>query len=369
MTAATKDRKAPQYDTPDTVIPRLLSLPVAASTIIYSGTMVASDASGNAVPASASAALRLWGRAESQVDNSSGSAGAKRVRVRPGVFAFNNSGAGADLIAAADIGKYCFAVDDNVVALTDGAGTRPVAGIVFPFDPNNTSQVQVGVGPGFASQYELDPDAGDANTAFTARGVSTANVADLGAFAVGTNTDGVTFVEGDIVLLAAQTTAAQNGPYVVGAVTTGTAPLTRPSWYPNASTQQLTLQIRVGSAGTVFKNTTWRTMLSGTTFVVGTTDPKWYPLIVSGKTALVAGTFTISTVPVFSANSQVCLTRAVANTSTATTGGYHATSAGADGITPGVIGTAAVIVQATVAAGTINNADISTLHWTIINQA
>lgn len=369
MTALTKDRKAPQYGSPDDVLPKLVSLPMAASTIIYAGSMVASDASGNAVPASANSALKLWGRAEVQVDNSTGNAGDKRINVRPGVFAFNNSGAGADLIAAANVGAYCYAADDNVVALTDAGGTRPVAGIIFPFDPNNTSFVQVGVGPGFASQYVLNPELASGSGAFRARGVVTANVASLAAFAVGTNTDGITFVAGDVVILTAQTTAAQNGPYVVGTVGGGNAPLVRPDWFPSGSTQKTGLKIQVGGEGTVFKNTTWRAMLAADSFVVDTTDGKFYPENVSGKTALVAGTFTISTVPVFSANSQIVLTRAVANTSTATTGGYHATNGGADGITPGVIGTASVIVQATVAAGTINNADISTLHWTVINQA
>jgi len=364
MTALAKDRKAPQYDTPDATIPRLVNLPVAAATTIYAGSMCASDAAGNAVPATASTAIKLWGRAETQVANT-GAAGAKRIDVRPGVFAFVNSGAGADLIAAADVGKLCYAADDNVVALTN-AGGRPVAGLIFPFDPNNTAAVQVGVGPGFASPSA--DGSGAAVAAFRARNVVTVNVASLAAYTVAGN-DGVTNVAGDIVLLSAQSTAAQNGPYVVGTVGGGTAPLTRPAWYAAASTQVLSLSIAVGSEGTVFKNTTWRTMLSGTTFVVDTTDPKWYPQIVSGTTALVAGTFTISTVPVFSAKTQVCLTRSIANTSTGTTGGYHATVGGADGITPGVIGTAAVVVQATVAAGTISASDISTLHWTIINQA
>jgi len=106
MTALAKDRKAPQYDTPDAVIPRLVNLPVAAATTIYAGSLVASDAAGNAVPATASTAIKLWGRAETQVANT-GAAGAKRIDVRPGVFAFVNSGAGADLIAAADVGKLC----------------------------------------------------------------------------------------------------------------------------------------------------------------------------------------------------------------------------------------------------------------------
>ncbi|MFI0434026.1 MAG: hypothetical protein ACH36H_12910, partial [Candidatus Nanopelagicales bacterium] len=49
------------------------------------------------------------------------------------------------------------------------------------------------------------------------RGVVYSNVASLAAFTVASN-DGLTYTEGQRVLLANQTTAAQNGIYVVGAV-------------------------------------------------------------------------------------------------------------------------------------------------------
>jgi hypothetical protein len=57
------------------------------------------------------------------------------------------------------------------------------------------------------------------------RAASTANISNLGAASV--SMDGVTLVEGDRVLLKNQSTASQNGIYVVGAVGGGVAPLTR----------------------------------------------------------------------------------------------------------------------------------------------
>lgn len=358
MTALAKDRKA------DELPGKLLSYPVAASSLIYGGAMVGVNASGNAVKASADATLVIPGVCDIQADNSSGAAGDIRVRVRPGIFAMNNS-AGGDAIAAGNREQLCYVVDDNTVALTDGGGTRPVAGVIKSIDPI-TSLVYVELGK--PSLYQANPETSPSlATAFRARGVVTANVASLAAFNVNTNTDGITYVAGDVVFLAAQTTAAQNGPYVVGTVATGTAPLTRPDWWAAAAVLKSGVQVRIGGEGTVYKNTTWQAMLAADTFTVDTTDPKLYPLQVSGQSTLVAGTFTIS-VPVFSTKSNVDLVRTTANTCTATTGGYQPTVAGASGITAGPIGTGSIVIQATVAAGTINNADVSTLNWTVTNQ-
>ncbi len=68
----------------------------------------------------------------------------------------------------------------------------------------------------------------------TARNIVLSNVT-LSAFVVAANSavnDNVLNVEGDIVLLTAQTTSAENGLYVVGLVTGGVAPLTRSSLLP-----------------------------------------------------------------------------------------------------------------------------------------
>jgi hypothetical protein len=107
-----------------------LEFDVAASTKIYQGSMVATDASGNAVPASASAALIVWGRAELEADNSAGIAGAKKVRVKRGAFRWKNG----DTIVKADIGKLCYASDDETVNKGDGSAARPLAGRIVDLD-------------------------------------------------------------------------------------------------------------------------------------------------------------------------------------------------------------------------------------------
>jgi hypothetical protein len=106
---------------------------VAAATVIYSGALVALDVSGNAVPASATVAQRTRGVAQTRADNSAGAAGDIRVNVRTGTYRLDNSAA-ADLITVADIGAVCYVVDDETVAKTDAAGTRPVAGTIRNVD-------------------------------------------------------------------------------------------------------------------------------------------------------------------------------------------------------------------------------------------
>lgn len=94
----------------------VFNYPLAAATVIYQGTLVALDASGNAVAASDAAALRVVGRAEETVDNSDGSAGDLTINAKRGVFKFANSGTAA--VDANDKGKVCFVEDDQTVAET-----------------------------------------------------------------------------------------------------------------------------------------------------------------------------------------------------------------------------------------------------------
>lgn len=107
--------------------------PVAAATTIYTGALIALDASGNAVPASAIAAQRTRGVAQRRADNSAGVAGATRVEGMRGVFRLDNS-AGADEILRADIGNDCYVADDETVAKTSATATRPVAGVIRDVD-------------------------------------------------------------------------------------------------------------------------------------------------------------------------------------------------------------------------------------------
>lgn len=110
MSAATSARNTP------TRLGDELSLPVAAATIIYQGTLAALNSDGNMVPADDAAALRVIGRAEATVDNSAGLAGDLLVTIRRGVFLYDNSGTAA--VDADDKGKLCFVEDDQTVAET-----------------------------------------------------------------------------------------------------------------------------------------------------------------------------------------------------------------------------------------------------------
>lgn len=107
--------------------------PVAAAAKIFAGSIVALNAAGDAVPASAIAAQRTRGVAQETVDNTGGAAGAKSVPTRRGAYRFKNSTA-ADLIVRADIGNSCYVVDDETVAKTSNASARPIAGVIRDVD-------------------------------------------------------------------------------------------------------------------------------------------------------------------------------------------------------------------------------------------
>jgi hypothetical protein len=109
----------------------ILNLPIAASTRIYAGTLVAVDSNGRAVPAADTAGLRVIGRAEEEVDNSTGAAGALTVSVKRGTFKFGNST--GDAVDANDLGKIAFVEDDNTVCET-GATHKVKAGRVIAVD-------------------------------------------------------------------------------------------------------------------------------------------------------------------------------------------------------------------------------------------
>ena len=104
-----------------------------AAVKIFAGALVMRNSSGYLTKGAAATGLVGVGRAEEQVDNSGGSAGDRSVRVRPGVFRFDNS-TSTDAITIAQIGKPCYAVDDSKVAKTDGGGARSIAGFVADVD-------------------------------------------------------------------------------------------------------------------------------------------------------------------------------------------------------------------------------------------
>lgn len=143
MTAAAANRSTNEKG--DSPLARLFpAFPVAASTTIYQGAMVAVNLSGYLVPASADPLLRVLGRAEEYVDNSSGSAGAKTCKVKRGIFGWTNSGT-TFAVADAHVGRLCYAVDDQTVSLRNPLGAYPVAGRVYDVDADGQVYVEHGV--------------------------------------------------------------------------------------------------------------------------------------------------------------------------------------------------------------------------------
>ncbi|MFZ1889755.1 MAG: hypothetical protein WAU33_17170 [Candidatus Binataceae bacterium] len=128
---------------------RLRVFGVEANTNVYLGGILALDANGYAVPASATTtttnALRIIGRADKVVDgipgenaiNNPGAAGAISVTARKGVFLYDQDNS----ITMADLGAICFALDDHTLTATDRANGASVqqyaaAGQVIALDPS-----------------------------------------------------------------------------------------------------------------------------------------------------------------------------------------------------------------------------------------
>lgn len=145
MTATTESIRTPEKG--DGPIARTLPpMPVAAATTIRAGVMVGLSIAGYLVEASADSSIRVLGRSEEYVDNSAGSAGAKTCKVKRGVFGWQNS---SSTLACADthVGRYCYAVDNQTVALRNPTGDYPFAGRIYDVDADGLVYVEMGVAP------------------------------------------------------------------------------------------------------------------------------------------------------------------------------------------------------------------------------
>lgn len=130
-----------------------LPFPVAASTQIFVGALVALNADGNLVPASADATCTVIGRAEEAVNNT-GLAGALTCQVNTsGVFYYANDI--TNPVLAAGRGERCFVVDDETVSASSDSGDRPVAGIVMDVDSGG---VWIFIRPLIAVPFTVDTD-------------------------------------------------------------------------------------------------------------------------------------------------------------------------------------------------------------------
>jgi len=119
------------------VSPARGTYPIKANVRIFKGGILGLDTAGRAMPGDtiANGCVKIVGKSSATYDNRTGSvlggaAAAVDVEVEYGVFQYLSAAGGGDDIAADDVGKVCFVVDDQTVALTNGTDTRAIAGLI-----------------------------------------------------------------------------------------------------------------------------------------------------------------------------------------------------------------------------------------------
>src|SRR5690554_6562272 len=129
MAALTDNRDIPEKAHPASMIHGFQG---ANSTQFYHGGIVVIDqADGRLKKGVTGTGLLCVGRCEEDV--LTGASNTRKVKAKSGIFKWGNSAA-SDAIAADDIGKDCFIVDDQTVALTNGTNTRSKAGTIYDVD-------------------------------------------------------------------------------------------------------------------------------------------------------------------------------------------------------------------------------------------
>ena len=93
---------------------RFLSIPVKGGAELTEATMAAIDEDGYAVPAAASAGLRVAGCVQRYCDNRNGTDGGQTASVKRGAFVWYNDGT----IKKTDILKLCYVKDERTVTIT-----------------------------------------------------------------------------------------------------------------------------------------------------------------------------------------------------------------------------------------------------------
>lgn len=104
---------------------RIISVPVKAGTVLTEATMAVINADGYAEPAAAVAGLKVAGCVQNYCDNRTGTDGEVAVKVKRGVFVWENDGS----IKTTDLLKPCYIKDETTVTIT-AAGSSP-AGVIL----------------------------------------------------------------------------------------------------------------------------------------------------------------------------------------------------------------------------------------------
>lgn len=301
---------------------------------------------------------------------------AQSLLVETGIIGWFDTGTGTHKITNANVDQVCYLFDNNTLYLDNLNGTLSAAGYVAQVRADGKVKLRIDASVYLANQDPLPAATQD----LTARAVATSVAA--GSFSGGVLTatangafgtqDGVaTLAVGDTVVLPVGTIgsltvgAADSGPYEITSLGSGGSKfvLTRhPKWAHGAVITPGS-QIRLGSEGTLFRDTRWYAAPATAAKVVGTDDPRLAPEKVLTQVTLVAGTVTISTVPIRdAARIDVGITLA-GGTPAGTTTGYDNKLSG--GITAGGIGTASLILEAQSVKGTKVGTDVSVLNVAI----
>lgn len=121
----------------------LITVPVDDGDTIYAGTIVMVNTAGYAVKGADTASCVFVGVAADTVNNASGSDGDKKVACyTEGTFEFAFSGT-AD---QASVGKACYIVDNQTVALAATTSNDVLVGKIVEFIDASTVRVKVSLG-------------------------------------------------------------------------------------------------------------------------------------------------------------------------------------------------------------------------------
>jgi len=133
----------------------IFDLPVGAAKHLYEGTLISQLTSGGtAVPYSTASSEHAVGIAQHEQDNSSGSAGDKRIRVESHRMYALTNGTSSDAFADTDaIGAPVYASDDHTAAKTSNSNARKPIGFFYGFESDG--KVRVFVDPMLARLYAM----------------------------------------------------------------------------------------------------------------------------------------------------------------------------------------------------------------------